>query len=81
MVIKPSKCALIVERHLPVITVKFLNIHEGLLPPLANSAPSWRSKQLETFYLIFSQYPILSSCQLFSDEKVFIGTLICGLIL
>ena len=25
--IKPSKCALIIERHLPVITVKFLNTH------------------------------------------------------
>ena len=55
--------------------------HERLLPPVANSAPSWRSKQLETFYLIFSQYPILSSCQLFSDEKVFIGILTCDLIL
>ena len=27
MAIKPSECALIVERHLPVITVKFLNTH------------------------------------------------------
>ena len=61
--------------------VVFAPLHEGLLPPVANSAPSWRSKQLETFYLIFSQYPILSSCQLFSDEKVFIGILTCDLIL